>query len=110
MNKLFVIIRNDLEDYGLQAAQACHAMRLFVEEHRLEENEWYRYSNNIVLLSVPDKEALMKLAYDAVNEDAPVSIFKEPDVGDEPTAIAMIGRAARKLTGHLPRALRARAA
>jgi len=105
MNKLYVIIRNDLEP-GLQAAQACHALRLFVEEHRLEENEWYRFSNNIVVLQIPSKEALMELAYKATCDDIPVSIFKEPDVDDEPTAIAILGRGAKKMVSHLPLALR----
>jgi len=106
MNKMYVIIRNDLEP-GLQAAQACHAARLFVDEHKLEENEWFRYSNNIVLLSVPNKEELIEMAYKAVNDDIPVSMFKEPDVNDEPTAIAMLGRKAKKLVSTLPLALRA---
>jgi len=106
MNKLYVIVRSDLAP-GLQAAQACHAMRLFVEEHKLEENEWFRFSNNIVLLQVPTKEALVELAYKAVNEDIPCSMFKEPDVNDEPTAIALLGRGAKKLVSSLPLALRA---
>ena len=105
MNKLYVIIRNDL-DPGLQAAQACHAMRLFADEHRTEENQWYRFSNNIVLLQVPNKEELVALAYKAVNDSIPCSMFKEPDVNDEPTAIALLGRGAKKMTSHLPLALR----
>jgi len=106
MNKMYVIVRSDLGP-GLQAAQACHALRLFVEEHKLEENEWFRYSNNIVLLQVSSKEELVELAYKAVNDDIPVSIFKEPDVNDEPTAVALLGRKAKKLVSTLPLALRA---
>jgi len=106
MNKLYIIVRSDLNP-GLQAAQACHALRLFVEEHKLEENRWFRYSNNIVLLQVPTKEELIALAYKVVNEDIPVSMFKEPDVDDEPTAIALLGRQAKKMVSNLPLALRA---
>ncbi len=106
MNKLYVIVRNDLNP-GLQAAQACHALRLFVDEHKLEENKWFRYSNNIVLLQVQTKEELIALAYKAVTDDIPCSTFKEPDVDDEPTAIALLGRQAKKLVSTLPLALRA---
>lgn len=106
MNKMYVIVRNDLEP-GLQAAQACHALRLFVEEHKLEENQWFRYSNNIVVLQVPSKEELVALAYKATCDDTPCSIFREPDVNDEPTAIALMGRQAKKLVSSLPLALRA---
>jgi len=109
MNKLYVIIRSDLIP-GLQAAQACHALRLFADEHKLEENEWFRFSNNIVLLQVPIKEELIELAYKATCDDIPCSIFREPDVGDEPTAIAILGRGAKKLVSNLPLALRAHAA
>lgn len=105
MQKLFIIIRNDL-DQGLQAAQACHATKLFGMEHPKEDIDWYRNSNNIVLLQVPDKYSLIELAYEAICQGCACSVFREPDVGDEPTAIAICGRRAKKVTSHLPLALR----
>jgi peptidyl-tRNA hydrolase len=96
------VVRADLAP-GLQAAQACHALRLFSAEHPDEDRAWYEGSNNLVLLQVPDEEALLGL-----NERAngtPRSLFKEPDVGDEATALA-IGPSGRRLISNLPLLLR----
>jgi peptidyl-tRNA hydrolase len=107
MNKLYVIVRNDLEPPGLQGAQMVHAAKLFGVEHPREDVDWYENSNNVVLLQVPSKEELVELAYKATCAGLPVSIFREPDVNDEPTAIALLGRGAKRLVSSLPLALRA---
>jgi len=96
--KLYIIARADLAP-GLQAAQACHALRLFAEEHPEEEQKWYEESNNIVLLQVPNEKELLALKEKA--NGYPVSLFREPDVNDEATAIAL-GPEARPLTSNLP--------
>lgn len=96
--KLYIIVRADLKP-GLQAAQACHALRLFSEEHPAEDRAWYENSNNLVLLQVPDEEALLELRERA--NGTPTSLFREPDVDDEATALA-IAPSGRKLISNLP--------
>lgn len=49
MDKLYIIVLKSLSS-GLKAAQACHAARAFQEEHTAIEADWYRTSNNIVVL------------------------------------------------------------
>jgi peptidyl-tRNA hydrolase len=102
--KLYVIVRNDIRP-GLQIAQSCHALRLFSAEHPEVDQAWYTGSNNLVVLQVANKEALVKLAYDLTCKGANVSIFREPDLHDEPTALA-VGPLGEKHLSTLPLALR----
>jgi len=108
MIKLYVVVRADLRP-GLQLAQSCHAVRLFTEEHPEADRAWFRDSNNLVCLQAESKEHLAKLAYDATNRCVPVSMFREPDLGGELTAI-VIGPAGGRMLGSLPLALRDMAA
>ena len=102
MEKLFVIVRADLPA-GLQVAQACHALRQFVAEHPETDRAWFEGSNNLVVLQVPSEGALLALAERA--HGVPASVFREPDLGDQATAIA-IGPAGSALVAQLPLALR----
>jgi peptidyl-tRNA hydrolase len=100
--KLYIVVRADLKP-GLQAAQACHALRLFSAEHPEEDRAWYEGSNNLVLLQVPDERELLALREKA--DGCPASLFREPDLGGEATALAF-GPAARKTVSNLPLLLR----
>lgn len=102
--KMYVIVRSDLKP-GLQVAQSCHAMRLFIEEHPKVDQVWYEASNNLVVLGVPNKEALAKLAYDLTVQGVEVSTFREPDLNNELTAIAA-GPAAQRYLSTLPLAMK----
>lgn len=88
LDKFYLVTRQDLA-LGSQAAQLCHAMRQFIFEHPEVELEWFRNSNYIVLLSVSDKEELLKVIDKAKINDIRFSIFREPDLCDELTAIAL---------------------
>lgn len=98
--KLFLIVRGDLS-HGARAAQLCHAMRSFVDEHPAVDREWFLKSNTLVLLEVPDEPTLAALAFEARTRRIPVSVFTEPDMGDQMTAIA-VGPSGRKLVRRLP--------
>jgi peptidyl-tRNA hydrolase len=100
MQRLYVVGRADLVP-GLRAAQLCHAARLFADEHPEVEGAWYRDSNNLVLLEVEDEAELVALAARA---RCAVSINREPDLGNEVTAIAL-APSAKPLVRHLPLAL-----
>ena len=104
MDKLYIIVRNDLAP-GLQTAQACHALRAFVEEHPEVDQSWHRNSNNLVVLQVEDEEALLDLADQLWCEEVPMSVFSEPDLDDSHTAIAA-GPTAKRLVSELRLALR----
>lgn len=103
--KLYVIVRSDIAP-GLQAAQSCHALRLFAEEHPGIDREWYRQSNNLVVLAAESAEGLVGLARDLAASGVEVSLFREPDLGNEPTALAVAPAGSRRLR-RLPLALRA---
>lgn len=102
IDRMYIIVRNDLKP-GLQAAQACHALRLFGAEHPEEDRSWYEGSNNLVLLQVPDEEALLGLLERSSGISS--SLFREPDLGDEATALALEARG-RRLVSNLPLLLR----
>jgi len=104
MDKLYIVVRNDLE-HGLQAAQACHALREFGEEHPEIDKKWYEDSKNIVILQAPSETDLHKLVATAQREEIPHAGFREPDLNDVLTAVALAPTAGRLLS-NLPLAMR----
>ena len=104
MDKLYIVTRTDLAP-GLAASQLCHALRQFVAEHPDVDRPWYHDSKFLVLLEVPGREQLAKLVYDAARERVPLSLWQEPDMQQEPTALAL-GPTGRRLVAQLPLALR----
>jgi peptidyl-tRNA hydrolase len=103
MSKLYLITRADLSP-AQQAVQAAHALRQFVHEHPQIDREWFETSNTLAFLSVQNEDALGVLHSKAIDRNIPVAIFREPDRGDELTAIAL-GPEGKKLTKGLPLAL-----
>lgn len=105
--KLYVIVRGDLPP-GAQLAQACHALRLFGAEYPRIDEHWYRTSNNLVCLQVPDEATLHSLHARVTAAGIAASLFTEPDFADEATALALEPAAARLISA-LPLALRSAA-
>jgi len=103
--KLYIVTRKDLPP-GLMLAQACHALRGFVEAHPEEDQKWFRESNNIVCLEIENESALLNLVKKAVCADIPHAVFREPDRDGEATSVAF-GAGARRLVSGLPLALKA---
>lgn len=92
---------------GLQAAQAVHASFHFCAEWRAIAMEWMTESNFLVVVAVPDEEALAELAGRAVEEGIARTIVREPDLGNTITAVALQpGSEARRLCAELPLALK----
>lgn len=50
------------------------------------------------MLNAPNKEELAKIAYGLSKQGLAVSMFKEPDLNDELTAIAVEPRAGKSLS------------
>lgn len=118
MNKLYIIVRADLEP-GLQAAQACHALRQFVHYCPEDDHDWFygedfkrpqepHGPNNIVILQVPNEHTLKKLVVQASASYVSCASFQEPDLDNQTTAVALYGEGVEKLVSNLPLALRAK--
>ena len=105
-DKLYVITRADLEP-GYQAVQSMHALRQFTAEHPEIDKIWFEQSNYLGLLSVKNEEELLGLIEQATNQGINHSIFREPDIDNQITAIALSpGAKSKKLCSRLPLALR----
>ena len=105
-DKLYVITRQDLEP-GYQAVQSMHALRQFTAEHPEIDKMWFEQSNYLGLLSVADEQELNMLIEQATAHDINFSIFREPDVENQITAIALApGQKSKKLCSKLPLALK----
>lgn len=87
-DKLYLVTRRDLPA-GDQAVQAVHAARQFQHEHPELERSWFSTSNHLAFLSVPDESALVRIVQKARDRGIAVAIFREPDLGDSITAIAL---------------------
>jgi len=75
--------------FGQQAVQAMHALRQFVHDHSEVDRCWFEQSNYIGLLSVNNENDLYRLIETAEQRNIRFSIFKEPDIGNQITAIAL---------------------
>jgi hypothetical protein len=74
---------------GYQAAQCVHAARLFQDEFPEIEGAWFKKSNYIVLLTIANEESLSALINEAKEKQIRLSIFKEPDLNNEITAVTL---------------------
>lgn len=98
--KLYLIVRRDLSP-SARAVQLCHALRAFVEEHPAEDQVWFQQSNTLVLLEVDNEDCLRHLTEKAQAAGVSWALFREPDIGDQITAIA-IAPTGKKLVRGLP--------
>jgi hypothetical protein len=84
-----------------------HAGIQFTFEHPEYAEHWYKQSNYLGLLSVADEQELTKLIEQAAANDIRFSIFRESDIEDQITAIALApGPKSKKLCSKLPLALK----
>lgn len=76
-------------------------------EHPEIAREWYEKSNYLGFLSVANEEELKLFIAQAIIQDIRISIFREPDVDNEITAIALEpSTKSKKLCSRLPLALK----
>jgi hypothetical protein len=73
---------------GEKLAQSCHAAFTFAHEHGDITDLWINESNYICILETNEKE-LLELLDLAMLNDIRFSIFREPDMGDMITAVAL---------------------
>jgi peptidyl-tRNA hydrolase len=82
-----VVTRRDLK-LPYQAVQSAHAAIQFQHEHQELSKLWYTQSNYLAFLTVANEEELEKLIRKAEAKGITHSIFREPDIGNEITAVA----------------------
>lgn len=105
MEKLFVVIRADLPA-GDVATQACHALSSFAVTYPELHARWHEGGKNLVLLAIPNEQALGELMRVAAELGLCQAAFHEPDLSHQLTACAF-EYGVRKLVSSLPLALRA---
>jgi hypothetical protein len=91
---MFVLVRNDLSK-SQQGVQGGHALAQFMLDYPDLAQEWN--NRTIVYLKADFQvvESLEKILPDNVLIDG-ISSFKEPDIGDQLTAIAVYGDGAEE--------------
>ncbi len=100
--KLRVITRRDLS-LAQQCVQAAHAAIDFQHEHPQESVAWHKFSNYLAILTTKDEQSLIDLIVKASLRGIKYTVFREPDINNEITAVAFeASTEAKKLCSNLP--------
>jgi hypothetical protein len=92
---------------GYQGVQGMHAAIQFCFENPDHSRQWFEKSNYLGFLSVANEYELHQLIEKAISLDIRFSIFREPDVDNQITAIAIEpGAKSKKLCSNLKLALK----
>jgi len=85
-NKLYVIVRNDLSR-SQKTVQAIHASAEFL----LHDKKHIWDNGTVVCLKVKDEKELLDLESKIKTWSIPYRSFREPDTGNDMTALALVG-------------------
>lgn len=89
------------------SVQAIHAAIQFQHEHPEYAQNWYNKSNYIGFLSVLNQDQLIELIEKIRKFDLKFSVFREPDIDNQITAIAIApGNISKKICSNLKLALK----
>jgi len=103
---MVLITRRDLTP-GYQAVQPAHALAEFAIKYPKTFKNWQLNQKNLVVLSIANELALTDLFQKALALGVKCVAFKEPDIGNETTALAMEPcEATYRLTSSIPLALK----
>ncbi len=101
-----MISRKDLKP-GQQLAQSSHALTEFIFLHPEIAKDWHQNSNYIACLSAKNEQELESLIVRLEQKNIKYAIFREPDLDNQLTAIAIEpGEASRKSCSSFPLALK----
>lgn len=101
-----MVTRSDLPA-GAQVAQSCHAAFHFSREHSEITEHWMKCSDYIACLAAKNEIDLVKLIKRAEEKGIKYSVFREPDLNNELTAVALEpGLASKKLCSNFGLALK----
>ena len=99
--KLTTVTRRDLAP-GYQAIQSSHALVQFVFEHSEISKNWFK-DPYLAQLSVENEDSLNLIIYKLQQSNIKYSIFREPDIDNQITAIAIEpSDKTRRLLSNLP--------
>ena len=97
-----MVSRRDLS-IAQQAVQSGHAAIDFQYQHPTEAGKWQKESNYLVFLTVADESELIKLISKAILSGIKHTVFREPDIDNQITAVAFEPtEASKKLTSSCP--------
>ena len=100
--KLRVVTRQDLP-IGVQATQSGHAAIDYQHEYPQDAIHWHKNSNYLIFLTSDDQSHLERLIHKADTLGIKYTIFKEPDLNNEITAVTFEpSDDARRITSSLP--------
>lgn len=74
---------------GYKAVQSTHAAINFIFEHNSRAGPWWRESNYLCQLELKDEKQLKLLIRRCEELGLAHSVFREPDIGNQITAIAI---------------------
>lgn len=86
--KMYVLVRRDL-DNTYRCVQGSHALAQFALEHPEKFKLWN--NSTIVFLGVHNLNDLREWYEKVGGDGTPCSIFNEPDLDNQPTALAYYG-------------------
>lgn len=99
--KLTTVTRRNISP-GAQSVQSSHALVQFIFEHPEISLNWFK-DPYLVQLSVENEEQLQQLIYKLQKFNIKYSIFREPDLENQITSIAIEpSDKTRRLISHLP--------
>lgn len=100
--KLYIITHSDLP-VGYQVPQVTHAAMEFAASFPAERAEWYRTSNSVIVLNCQNERKLIEFSLKLKEKGIAFAEFREPDIGNELTAIAICpGPLVKKACSGLP--------
>lgn len=100
--KLYIITHSDLP-LKYQVPQTNHAAMEFAAKYPAEFLEWHKKSNSIIVLNCQNEGKLIEFAEKLQTRGIKFAEFREPDIGDELTAIAICpGPEIKRLCSGLP--------
>ena len=101
-DKLYLVTHSQLSA-GYQIAQVAHVVAEFINQHPTLANQWHSISNSIIVLEAKNARELSELQEKAIERGLKVTAFREPDIGDEITALAFEpSEDTRKFLSNLP--------
>lgn len=83
-----MVTRQDLSP-GYRAVQSTHAAINFIFENPSRAGPWFRDSNYLVLLEVLNEKQLKLLSRKCEELRIVHTVFREPDIGNQVTAVAL---------------------
>lgn len=88
-DKIYLVTHAGLSA-GYQIAQTAHVMAELASCHANEFSRWNHHSNSLIVVEAPNAHELSTLISRARIKNLRYEIFREPDLGDEITAVAFI--------------------